>query len=320
MEPANFPAGIKAVSEWFPLRERALAVGIFNSGTALGGTLAVPVVAFLTRHYGWRAAFLFTGGLGLLWVLAWAALFRRPQEHPRLSAEERDLIRAGQPPEEAPGEARVPLLQLLLMPAAWGCILPRVLIDPISYFLNFWVPKYLETERHFNLDQLGALGWIPFAFLLAGNLFGGAMPRWLISRGWTLNRARKTIMLCVSCGMVAACSLVAQAPTPLTVVGALALVMFGHASWGNITLPAEVFPQSVVGTITGLGGFLGGICGGVTQLIIGRVLMKHGYAEGYPPIFAACSVMYLVALAAVHLLIGELGVIRKAPAQSRRER
>jgi ACS family hexuronate transporter-like MFS transporter len=157
------------------------------------------------------------------------------------------------------------------------------------------------------------LAWIPFAALTAGGIFGGALPRWLISRGWTLNKARKMTMLGASCGMVVVCYLVTKAETPFMAVTLLGLVMFGHAAWANMTLPAEVFPKGVVGTVTGLGGCLGGVCGGVAQLIIGGVIMKYGYG----PIFAVCSVMPLAALAAVHFLIGELGVIRKMPLPSR---
>jgi MFS transporter, ACS family, hexuronate transporter len=307
MEPANFPAGVKAVSEWFPIRERALAIGIFNSGTAIGNALAVPVAAFLTLHYGWRSAFLVTGAVGFVWVIAWAAIYRRPQEHPRLGRDELELIESGRPKDEQSGA--VSILRILRMREAWGCMLARLLTDPISYFLYFWTPKYLENERGFNLKQVGMLAWIPFAVLAAGNLFGGGMPRWLVSRGWTVNKARKTTMLWVSCGMLILCYLVTKAPTPGTAVAILALVMFGHASWGNMTLPAEVFPGNAVGTVTGLGGFLGGVSGGISQLVICGVVMKLGYG----PIFAVCSVMYLVALAAVHFLIGELGVIRKIP-------
>jgi MFS transporter, ACS family, hexuronate transporter len=312
MEPANFPAGIKAVSEWFPVRERALAIGIFNSGTAFGNALAAPVTAFLTLRYGWRSAFVFTGALGLVWVLAWAVIYRRPQEHPRLGREELELIEAGQPPEEAANARKFSIFDILRMREAWGCMLARLLTDPISYFLFFWTPKYLENERGFNLKQVGMLAWIPFAALAAGNLFCGAMPRFLISRGWTINQARKTTMLSVSIAMVVLCYLVTRAPTPFLAVTLLALVMFGHASWGNVILPAEVFPNEMVGTVTGLGGCLGGISGGVAQLIIGGVIVKYGYG----PIFAVCSVMYLIAFAAVHFLIGELGVIRKMPVRA----
>jgi MFS transporter, ACS family, hexuronate transporter len=307
MEPANFPAGIKAVTEWFPVRERALAVAIVNSGTAVGNALAVPVAAFLALRYGWRSAFVFTGALGFIWVVVWAAVYRRPQEHPRLGAEERALIESGQTDDDGPHAKKVPFMRILRMREAWGCMLARMLTDPISYFLYFWTPKYLQNERGFDLQQVGALAWIPFAALTVGGIFSGAMPRWLMGRGWTLNRARKTTMFWVSCGMLVLCYLVTRAPTKTMAITLLALVMFGHAAWANMTLPAEVFSRNVVGTVTGLGGFLGGVSGGVTQLIIGGVIGKFGYG----PIFAVCSVMYLVAFAAVHFLIGELGVIRR---------
>ena len=307
MEPANFPGGVKAVTEWFPVRERALAVGIFNSGTAFGNALAVPVAAFLTLQYGWRSAFVFTGALGFVWVLMWAMFYRLPQVHPRLGAAERELILAGREEESAAENQKVSVLQILKMREAWGCMIARLLTDPISYFLFFWTPKYLETERGFNLKQVGTYAWIPFAALTLGHLFGGALPRFLISRGWTLNKARKSTMLLVSCAMVIVCFLVTKAPTPGWAVAFLSAVMFGHAAWGNITLAAEVFPRNAVGTVTGFGGFLGGIAGGIAQLIIGSVVVRYGYGH----IFAVCSVMYLVALAAVHWLIGELGVIRK---------
>jgi ACS family hexuronate transporter-like MFS transporter len=309
MEPANFPAGLKAITEWFPVRERALAVGIFNSGTAFGNALAAPVTAFVTLEFGWRAAFVFTGALGLIWVSVWAVAYRRPEEHPRLGVAERELIMAGRPAAEAAAPPRVSFLTLLRLRRAWGCMLARFLTDPISYFLFFWSPKYLQDERGFDLKHVGMFVWIPFAALAVGNIFGGAMPRWLISRGWTTDRARKMTMLGVSCGMVVACHMVTTAPTAMLAVTALALVMFGHAAWANMTLPVEVFPPHVVGTVTGMGGFLGGVSGGVVQLVVAGVVVKYGYG----PIFAVCSVMYLVALGVVQLLIGPLGVIRPLP-------
>ncbi len=313
MEPANFPAGIKAVAEWFPMRERALAVGIFNAGTALGNTLAVPVAAAVALAYGWQAAFVFTGALGFVWVAIWYFAYRLPQDHPRLSEEEKQLILAGREEEDKTAHEKASPWQLLKMPATWGCALARLLTDPISYFLFFWTPSYLQTERGFDLKQVGMYAWIPFAALTLGNLFSGAMPRWLISRGWTLNTARKGTMLGVSLAMLALCFVVTQATTPVAAVLILAAVMFGHAAWGNITLPAEVFHKNAVGFVTGFGGFLGGIAGGITQLVIGSVVTKYGYG----PIFAVCSVMYLAALASVHFLIGELGVIQQVKAVAR---
>jgi ACS family hexuronate transporter-like MFS transporter len=304
-EPANFPGGVKAVSEWFPMRERALAVGVFNAGTAIGGALAVPVVSFIALAFGWRYAFAVTGGLGFLWVFAWARFYRLPAEHPRLGEAERDLIGGDAAAEQAPREL-VPISRLLRMPEAWGCILARVLTDPISYFLNFWIPKYLQAERGFSLADIGRYGWIPFAALAAGNVASGALPRFLIDRGWPLSRARKATMLAVSCAMPLLCFAVTRVDGAAWAMVVISALFFGHSAWGNITLPAEVFPRHVVGTITGLGGCLGGLAGILTQLGIGWVVQNLSFA----PIFAAISVAYLLALALVHVLIGELGRVR----------
>lgn len=300
-EPANFPGGLKAVSEWFPMRERALAVGVFNAGTAIGGALAVPVVSFVALTFGWRYAFVVTGALGFFWIAAWAAFYRSPQDHPRLGPEERALILDGSEGVAEPGT--VPLGRLLRMKEAWGCILARVLTDPISYFLSFWIPKFLQSERGFSLADVGRYGWIPFAALAAGNIFSGAVPRFLISRGWPLSRARKATMLLVSCAMPVLCFAVTRVEGPAWALAAMSALFFGHSAWGNITLPAEVFPRHVVGTITGLGGCLGGLAGVLTQLGIGWVVQNMSFA----PVFAAISMAYLLALALVHVLIGELG-------------
>jgi MFS transporter, ACS family, hexuronate transporter len=306
-EPANFPAGLKAVSEWFPMRERALAVGIFNAGTALGGALAVPVVSFIALRWGWRWAFVATGSLGFVWLALWAAFYRLPHEHPRLGPEERALILSESGAAGPPAAASVSMRQVLLMRAAWGCILVRVLTDPISYFLNFWIPKYLQAERGFTLATLGSYGWIPFAALAAGNIFSGAVPRWLISRGWPLDRARKATMLAVSCAMPVLCFLVTRVESPAWALAVVSALFFGHSAWGNITLPAEVFPRHAVGTVTGLGGSFGGLMGVLTQLAIGWIVQHFSFA----PIFAAISMAYLAAFVIVQVLIGELGRVRE---------
>jgi ACS family hexuronate transporter-like MFS transporter len=305
-EPANFPAGIKAVTEWFPVRERALAVGIFNAGTALGSAFAIPVVSLIALTLGWRYAFVITGAIGFIWVAIWAAFYRLPQDHPRLSESEKALIMADATLEEA-NPTPPPIGLLLRMPETWGCILARVLTDPISYFLFFWTPKYLQQERGFNLADLGKYGWIPFAALTLGNLASGAIPRYLISRGWQISKARKTTMLAISCAMPFFCLMITQVGSPALALAFMAAIMFCHSGWGNITLPAEVFPKNAVGTVSGFGGALGGLAGAITQLTIGWVVQNLSFA----PIFAVCSVMYLLGLLLVHLLIGELGRIRQ---------
>jgi ACS family hexuronate transporter-like MFS transporter len=199
------------------------------------------------------------------------------------------------------------MLALLRMPETWGCVAARVLTDPISYFLNFWIPLYFQKERGFDLKQVGTYVWIPFAALTLGNLFSGAMPRYLIARGWELSRARKTTMLAVSCLMPIFCLLVTKVASPVLAVAVVTGMMFGHAAWGNITLPAEVFPKHAIGTVTGLGGALGALVGALTQRYIGRIVDEWSFA----PIFAACAGMYLLAFLLVHFLIGKLGEVRK---------
>jgi len=305
-EPVNFPAGVKAVSEWFPVRERALAVGIFNAGTALGSAFAALIVPWIALTWGWRAAFVVTGAIGFVWVAVWALVYRLPQDHPWLSEAERKLILPDSGPAADAGEGKVPVGRLLRMRATWGCILARVLTDPISFFLFFWTPKYFQQERGFNLADIGAFLWIPFVALTLGNLASGGIPRWLISRGWPLSRARKCTMLGVSAAMPVLCLLVTRVESPVSAVAIMTAIMFGHAAWGNITLPAEVFPKKVVGTVSGLGGALGSVVGAITQYTIGWVVQNLSFA----PVFAFCAFAYLLALGLVHWLIGELGVIR----------
>ncbi len=307
-EPVNFPAGVKAVSEWFPLKERALAVGIFNAGTSLGSAFAALLVPWIALTWGWRWAFVATGAVGFIWVAVWAALYRLPQDHPWITAEEKKLILsdAGEAPaSETPG--RVPVRRLLRMPETWGCVLARVLTDPISYFLFFWTPQYFQRERGFNLADVGVYLWIPFVALTLGNLASGGIPRWLIARGWPLSRARKGTMLAVSLSMPVLCLMITRVASPTVAVAIMTAIMFGHAAWGNIILPAEVFPKSVVGTVSGIGGALGAVVGAVTQWSIGWIVQNLSFA----PIFAFCAFAYLIALALVHLLIGRLGVIRQ---------
>jgi len=295
MEAANFPASVKAVSEWFPMEERALAVGIFNSGTALGAAAAVPVVSFISLAFGWRMAFVTTGSLSLLWVLLFTFTYRPP--------------RSGASGAQAVTHAAPSIKRLLRMPEAWGCILARALIDPVTYFLIFWIPKYLQEQRGFSLAELGRLGWIPFLALAVGNYAGGGIPRFLTGRNWSVNRARKTKMLVTSFLMPVCCLLLTQVGSPHVALGLLAGMMYCHAAWANMTLPAEVFPNQVVGTISGLGGAAGSFFAILGQLGIGRLVQYLSYT----PIFAVCGAVYLVGFVLVHWPIPQLGVIREIP-------
>jgi ACS family hexuronate transporter-like MFS transporter len=296
MEAANLPTSVKAVSEWFPMEERALAVGIFNSGTALGAGVAVPLVSFVSLAFGWRMAFVATGSLSLLWVVLFAFTYRPP----RTVASSATAVTHAAPS----------IKRLLHMREAWGCIVARALTDPVTYFLVFWIPKFLQEQRGFSLKDLGRLGWIPFAALAVGNLAGGAIPRYLTSRGWPLNRARKTIMLMASCLMPVCCLLLTKSGSAYVALALLGGMGYCHGTWANVTLPSEVFPARVVGTITGMGGTVGSFFGVLSQLSIGWVVQHLSFT----PIFAVIATVYLIAFAFVCWLIPQLGVIREIPA------
>jgi MFS transporter, ACS family, hexuronate transporter len=305
-EPANFPAGVRAATEWFPMRQRALAVGIFNAGTTIGSAMAAPFVGFIALTWGWRWAFVAGGVLGLIWVIAWTLIYRLPRDHPWLTNEERALIEADRPADEA-NPPRVSILRLLGMRETWGCILARAMTDPISYFFFFWTPKFLQTERGFTLTDIAKYSWIPFVAGAVGNIAGGAVPTWLTSQGWTLNRARKTTMFFASCCMPLWCYLIVQVPNPALALVFASAAMFCHTLWANITLPAEKFPAYVVGTVSGFGGCIGGAVGVLTQQGIGWTVQNVSFT----PVFTVCAFVHLTAFVGVSLLVGELGRVRK---------
>ena len=301
-EPANFPAGVKSVSEWFPMRERALAVGLFNAGTAVGAGLAAPIVAFVALHFGWRWSFIITGGLGFLWVIAWRILYHSPKHHPRISEEERTLILDGQPADKPP-EPMMPWKQILRSRATWACVVARMLTDPISYFFIFWTPKYLQQEQGFDLADIGKFSWIPFVALAFGNIAGGLIPNRLVKRGWSVNRARKSVMLMASLAMPILCFSIARSHVPALALAYISLAMFFHAAWANMTLPAEVLPSRAIGSVTGLAGAMGGVMGIITQTGIGWTVQNISFT----PVFAVAAFMHLAALTGITLLIGKIG-------------
>ncbi len=308
-EPANFPAGVKAVSEWFPLRERALAVGIFNAGTAIGAGLAAPAVSLIALTLGWRWAFVVTGGLGFAWVLVWRRFYHSPKDHPLITREERILILDGQPADQPP-EPMMPWAQILRSRAAWACVLARMLTDPISYFFIFWTPKFLQQEQGFNLADIGKFSWIPFVALALGNIFGGLAPNRLVQLGWSVNRARKSVMLLASLAMPVLCFSIASCRVPALALTYISLAMFFHAAWANMTLPAEVLPARAIGSVTGLAGAMGGVMGILSQTAIGWTVQTISFT----PVFAVAAFMHLAALAGVSLLTGKIGQASPPPA------
>lgn len=308
MESANFPAGVKAVTEWFPLRERALAIGIFNAGAAMGAAIAAPIVSFTALYFGWQMAFVITGVLGIIWVIIWVRYYHLPDTHPKISEEERLHILDDNDEDGKESSTRIPVKRILRNKATWGCFSARIFIDPITYFLLFWIPKFLEDVRGFSLQHIGATVWIPYAALGIGTILGGAIPKWLIERkGWSLNKSRKTVMGIASLAVPLLCVLLYSGESAILAICAIAGIMFSHGLWSNITLPTEIYPKSVQATVTGLGGALGGVTGFISQKLIGVTVTSFSYV----PIFLYVGAAYMITFIFVIVLIGKLGIIRK---------
>jgi ACS family hexuronate transporter-like MFS transporter len=288
-EAGNWPGGVKAVSEWFPPRERAFAIGLFNSGSCLGAVFAPPLVAWIALNWSWRAAFLFTGSLGFLWLLLWLALYRVPGRHPWLTAQERRHIASNSVPLE---QARVPWVRLFRYREVWGLVLARMLADPVWWFYVFWLPEYLRRERNFSLAMIGYFAWIPFLTADAGNFVGGGLSSYLIKRGWPILRARKTVMVASAATLLAGLPAVLTG-SPTLAIALISLATLAYSSWAAniLTLPADLFPHEVVASVSGLSGTGAAIGGMIFTLIIGVVVDRFSYL----PVFTAAALMPLVA-------------------------
>jgi ACS family hexuronate transporter-like MFS transporter len=299
-EAGNFPASIKTVAEWFPKRERALATGIFNSGTNVGALITPLVVPWLTLSYGWQWAFVATGLTGFLWVVAWWRLYAVPERHPRLKPEELAYIRSD------PAEPITPIPWLRLLPhrQTWAFAIGKFMTDPIWWLYLFWIPDFLKRRHGLDLGTIGPP--IVAIYLIAdiGSIGGGWLSSSLIKRGFSVNRARKTAMLvcAILVTPIVFASRVSSMWGAVTLVGIAAAA---HQGWSaNIfTLVSDMFPRRAVGSVTGIGGMAGAVGGMLIALITGEILQRTG---SYVPIFAVAACTYLVALLIIHLLVPRL--------------
>ncbi|MEO8375015.1 MAG: MFS transporter [Sphingomonas bacterium] len=295
-ESGNFPAGIKAVTEWFPAKERALAIGIFNAGANVGAIVTPLIVPMLTLAYGWRMAFVITGAVSLVWVVAWLAIYRRPTESTRVSASELAYIQS----DPADPTTPVPWLSLLRLKETWAFALGKFFIDPIWWMYIFWLPDFLGKRYGLDLKTFGPPLVAVYLLSDVGSVLGGWASSRMIKSGRTVNFARKTTMLV--CAIFVTPIFFAQYVDNLWV----AVLIIGTAAAAHqafsanvYTLPSDLFPRSAVGSVIGIGGTVGALGGFIFSLYIGQILDKVGT---YTPIFIVAGCAYFVALAAVHFL------------------
>jgi ACS family hexuronate transporter-like MFS transporter len=295
-EAGNFPAAIKTVAEWFPRKERALATGIFNSGTNVGATIGPLLVLWIARRYGWQSAFVSTGLLSFIPIIFWVRSYRRPQEHPRLSAAELQYIQSD--PSEL--DTRIPWAKLLPHRQTWAFLIGKFMTDPIWWFFLFWLPKFLNTNHGLELTALGLPLVVIYNAACVGSIGGGWLAARFLKAGWTVNAARKTAMLMCALTIVPIVA-AANVHNLWAAVALVSLATAGHQGWSAnmFTFASDLFPRRAVASVVGIGGFGGAVGGMVIATLTGWVLQATG---SYVPIFVIAGSVYLVALLVIHLL------------------
>jgi MFS transporter, ACS family, hexuronate transporter len=301
-EAGNWPGAAKVIAEWFPVRERAFAMGIFNSGVAVGNIVAFPLVTWLQLAFGWKTTFLVTGSLGFAWLALWRWLYETPENHPSLTKAEYALITEGR----RPAGPQVAWRTLLRYRQTWGIVLARFLTDPVWWLYITWLPVYLYNARGFNLKEIGLFGWLPYVAADAGSLAGGYVSGRLIARGWDADRARKTVIVC------AAAFMLAGIPAALTTdrwvaLACIASVTFGFQAWINNvqTIPSDVFPAEAVASVAGLGGVGAGLGAILFTMTTGYVVDHYSYT----PILFTAALLPIAGTAALFLVGGRIRAV-----------
>jgi ACS family hexuronate transporter-like MFS transporter len=288
-ESAIFPGSIKAIAEWFPQRERALATGIFNAGTNMGAILTPLIVPWIALRWGWQWAFVATGALGLVWLLLWIPLYRSPQPVDNASV----------------GVERVSWVSFFGHRQTWAFIVGKLMADPVWWFYLYWLPKFLDAKYGVKLAQVAAPIIVVYLIADIGSVGGGWISSALIKRGWSVNRARKVTMLAMAL-LIVPTALAPHAPSMWVAVLIVAVAAAAHQAWSaNVyTLASDMFPKSAVGSVVGIGAFAGAMGGVVFQRVTGRVLQANG--SDYTPIFVVCGLAYVTAWTIIHLLAPRL--------------
>jgi MFS transporter, ACS family, hexuronate transporter len=301
-EAGNFPAAIKTTAEWFPKKERAFATGIFNAGSNVGAIVAPLTVPWIATHLGWRWAFILTGAIGFLWLLFWLPIYRRPEQHPKVS--EAELAHIQSDPPDPPAE-KIPWVRLIPHRQTSAFAIGKYLTDPVWWFYLYWIPSFFRD--HHKLDLIGSAGPLIAIYLIAdiGSIGGGWLSSTFIKRGWTINRARKTAMLI--CALAVTPIIFASNVKSLWAAALLiGLAAAAHQGWScNLfTTTSDMFPRRAVGSVVGIGGMAGALGGATMAVATGYILQSTG--QNYSIVFTIAGTLYILALAIIHLLAPQL--------------
>ena len=297
-EGGGFPAATRVIAEWLPPQERSTGMGLINGGTAIGSVLAPPLIGIILLLSGWRMVFFASGGLGLLWVLWWTIMYRgNPATLSLETVDARVLAR------------QLTFREVTSLRIVRTLVFAKFMSDSAWYFLLFWLPKYLYDVRGFDVKQVGSYAWIPFAASGVGSALGGWTSSRLLQRGFSLDRARK-LVLGICAAMMPAVMLVSLVPVHYAIL-LFSIAFFSQQSWSALimTIPADIFPLSVVGTVAGLVGFAGSIGGALFGLVAGW-LLGHGYSYGM--LFVVVGTFHLIGFFIIILFGGQIQPLRPA--------
>jgi ACS family hexuronate transporter-like MFS transporter len=299
-EAAVFPASIKAVAEWFPKKERALSTGIFNAGTSFGAMLAPLVVPWLNARWGWRGAFVGIGALGFVWLIFWLLIYRKPEDHPRVSKAELDYIRSD--PQPAP--AKTKWSALFPLRQTWAYVAGKFLTDPVWWFYLFWIPGFLQSKHGISLTGLGPPIVVIYLISDVGSVGGGWISSALIKRGRSVNASRKIAMLVCAVGVtpVVFSYRVESTWSAVFLIGLAAACHQGFSA-NLYTLTSDMIPARAVGSVVGIGGMAGALGGLCIASVVGHVLQWTG---SYKVPFLIAGAAYLLALAVIHALVPKM--------------
>jgi MFS transporter, ACS family, hexuronate transporter len=307
-EAGNFPAAIKTTAEWFPRRERALATGIFNSGTSLGSILAPAIVPWVTLRFGWQAAFLMTGLFSLTWIGWWLTHYRQPSSHPKLKSSELNHILS----DPAEPSAPIPWKRVLGYRQTWSIVVAKFLTDPVWWFYLYWLPKFFDSRYHLGLSHLGLPLILVYNVSVIGSVGGGWLPSLFNRRGMTMSRARLRAMLIAACAVIPI-AFANHLSSVWTAVAFLCISAAAHQAWSAnlFTTVSDMFPRSAVGVATGIGATGGAIGGVLFSLSTGWVLqLTHSYNS----LFYFAGGAYLLALVLLRILSMQLKPVELAQA------
>ena len=301
-EAGNFPAAIKTVAEWFPKKERAFATGIFNAGSNVGAIVAPLTVPWIAVHLGWRWAFILTGLIGFMWLLFWLPIYKRPEQHPKVSQAELDHIQSD-PPD--PPAMRVPWLSLIPHRQTSAFAIGKYLTDPVWWFYLYWIPNFFRDTHGLDLTTIGPPLIAIYLIADIGSIGGGWLSSTFIKRGWSINRSRKTAML-VCALMVTPIIFAANVKSLWAAVALIGLAAAAHQGWScNLfTTTSDMFPRQAVGSVVGIGGMAGALGGATMAVATGYILQSTG--QNYSIIFTIAGTLYLIALLVIHVLVPNL--------------